>query len=124
MTRVPSVLLVDDEPDMLFLLRIELESEDWELVEAPGCITGSEQALRAAPAVAVIDYMLPDGSGLALAGSVRVASPSCFIVLFTAHAGIESEALRHPAVDRFLHKDRIGELRGVVADALAARGRR
>jgi DNA-binding response OmpR family regulator len=116
--RVPTVLLVDDEPDMLFLLRLELASDEWELVEAVDYVAGSERALATGPSVAVLDYMLPDGSGLALAGSVRVAAPACFNILFTAHAGVEAEALRHPAVDRFLHKDRVGELRALIADVL------
>src|SRR6266542_601807 len=62
---MPTVLIVDDEPDILILLRLALESEGYSTVEA----TDGAEALRVIrdrnPDVVLLDIMMPvmDGWG-------------------------------------------------------------
>ena len=84
------VVVVDDDPDVLRVVAIELERAGFSVVTATDAASGLAAVLREAPDVAVIDRMLPDGDGLALIGAVRAALADArpvFVVL-SARAGL------------------------------------
>jgi DNA-binding response OmpR family regulator len=58
------VLVIDDEPDVLMLCRVNLELAGHEVIEASNGEAGLELALREQPDVVVLDVMLlkMDGS--------------------------------------------------------------
>lgn len=60
------VLLVDDEPDILLMLRMSFEDEGHEVVMAADGRMGLERLAEAAPDVVVLDMMMPvvDGWGV------------------------------------------------------------
>src|SRR5437660_10893545 len=66
MKRVPKVLIVDDEPDVLLLLRIELEAEGYETLLAADGETAIRRILEERPDVVLLDVMMPvvDGWGV------------------------------------------------------------
>ncbi|MBV9410122.1 MAG: response regulator [Acidimicrobiia bacterium] len=66
MKRVPRVLIVDDEPDVLLLLRIELEAEGYETLLAADGETAVRRILEERPDVVLLDVMMPvvDGWGV------------------------------------------------------------
>jgi DNA-binding response OmpR family regulator len=66
MKRVPQVLIVDDEPDVLLLLRIELEAEGYETLLAADGETAIRRILEERPDVVLLDVMMPvvDGWGV------------------------------------------------------------
>jgi DNA-binding response OmpR family regulator len=66
MKRDPRVLIVDDEPDVLLLLRIELEAEGYDTLLAADGDTAIRRILDERPDVVLLDVMMPviDGWGV------------------------------------------------------------
>lgn len=57
------VLVVDDEPDVLLLCRLNLQQQGYELLEASDGATGLRLARDESPDVIVLDLMLPGMDG-------------------------------------------------------------
>ncbi len=57
------ILIVDDEPDLLSVLRFGLEAEGFEVLEAGDGERGLELARSGSPALIVLDLMLPRMDG-------------------------------------------------------------
>ncbi len=66
MTRPAKVLIVDDEPDILLLLRIDLEAEGYETLLAADGETALRRIFDERPDVVLLDVMMPvvDGWGV------------------------------------------------------------
>lgn len=89
----PRVFLAEDNDDLARLVARRFAERKWTLVRAS---TAKEAAprLRGDRFDAVIlDYQLPDGTGLDLLGVVREAAPATPVLFLTAH-GSEDIALR------------------------------
>jgi DNA-binding response OmpR family regulator len=85
------VLVIDDEPDVLLLCRVNLEIAGHEVLEAGNGEQGLELALSRGPDVIVLDVMLPAKDGLEVLGELRSddrtsATP---VILLTAKAQTE-----------------------------------
>ena len=64
------VLVIDDEPDVLMLCRVNLELAGHEVIEATNGEAGLELALQERPDVVVLDVMLPRMDGISVLGSI------------------------------------------------------
>ena len=101
MTRLPSVLLVDDDEPFRRVMTVELARLGFH-VEGAG--SGSE-ALRAvgnaAPDVVLLDLRLPDMDGVAVLREMRARSPASEVILLTGHGSIDTaiESIRMGAFD-------------------------
>ncbi|WP_176056417.1 response regulator [Brucella intermedia] len=109
MKETVTVLIVDDESDLLEILRIALTDAGYDCITA-GRAEIAMRLLSEAPHIDIIlsDIRMPEIDGLALIEAIRrqFAERTWLQVLFiTGHASIESaiSALRLDAVD-FLHK--------------------
>lgn len=58
-----TVLVVDDEPDIRYLLRVTLEEAGYGVVEAAHGEAALEQVRRSHPQLVVTDWMMPRMSG-------------------------------------------------------------
>lgn len=88
------ILIVDDNEDLLFLLKTYL-SNQYNVSTAKNGKEGIERFKREMPKVAVVDYLLPDMNGLNLATQLRKISNQVLLILFTAYADtIEEEMLK------------------------------
>jgi DNA-binding NtrC family response regulator len=97
----PRILVVDDEPPQLEILRLILGSEGYDVVTA-GSGRGALAALRRQPfEVVLTDLKMPDLSGIALLEEILREQPGTCVVLMTAHGSIDSavEAMRKGAFD-------------------------
>ena len=65
------VLVVDDDPDIRLYLRMFLEDEGFEVVEASRAVEALTEIGAEAPDVVLIDVMMPGRSGLDLLVSLR-----------------------------------------------------
>jgi two-component system alkaline phosphatase synthesis response regulator PhoP len=65
-TDVMKVLVIDDEPDVLMLCRVNLELAGHEVVEASNGEDGLELALAEHPDAVVLDVMLPKLDGISV----------------------------------------------------------
>ena len=60
------VVVIDDDPDVLRVVRIKLERAGFRVGTASDAATGLDMVRRRRPDVAIIDLMLPDRDGLDL----------------------------------------------------------
>jgi CheY-like chemotaxis protein len=90
----PTVLLVDDNRDLLqFLERLMAES-GWELLSAESAKEAMKIVAKRKPNAALLDYMLGDGNGVELAQKLRVLMPDLPIIMMTgSRLGAEEEAI-------------------------------
>jgi two-component system alkaline phosphatase synthesis response regulator PhoP len=88
------VLVIDDEPPIRLLCRVNLEAEGMEVLEAPDGQTGLELARTDAPDAILLDVMMPGLDGWRVAESLLgdEATRSIPIVFLTARAGIRDRA--------------------------------
>lgn len=117
------ILVVDDEPADLGLIRRALEKLDHEVITA-GTVKDALQLVRSKqPDVAVLDVMLPDGNGLDMLNSIRSIDerlPAIFVTS-SRESATEIQAMKLGAIDYLVKPIGIVELRKVVARALAIR---
>ncbi|MFZ5549597.1 MAG: response regulator transcription factor [Pseudomonadota bacterium] len=67
-----TVLIVEDHADIRRLIRMTLELEDCEILEAPDAAVGLEMISRVRPHVVFLDWMMPGGSsGLDICHAVK-----------------------------------------------------
>ncbi len=95
----PSVLVVDDEPDMRMLARVFLQRGGFNVVDEAA---DGPQALETfqnlnpppIPSVVLLDNRMPGLTGLEVAEQMLAQHPSQVIVLFSAHLDgvVEEEA--------------------------------
>jgi len=107
-----TILVVDDEPRQLEILKTILAQEGYE-VETASTPEGALQLLRlAAPQVLLTDLKMPGMDGIALLEEAIREAPSCSAVVMTAHGSVDSavEAMKKGAFDYLtkpLDRDRL-----------------
>lgn len=117
------LLVVDDEPTILVLIRTLFEHRGMRVVTA----AGPEAALQALAAesfdVLLVDKHMPVMSGLELIAKVRTTTPDISVVLMTAYPEKLPPELR---LDGYLPKPfkSLNEVENVVINAAGARKRR
>jgi two-component system nitrogen regulation response regulator NtrX len=86
---VPSVLIVDDEPNIRRMVGALLTSEGYEVREAPDGPRGIALATEAEPDVALVDLMMPgEIDGMAVLAALRDRSPELPVVMMSGRAGL------------------------------------
>jgi CheY-like chemotaxis protein len=92
---LPSILVIDDEPDMCWVLANILEPAGYTVTtvaagnEALGLISNHEQPYAAA----FVDAKLPDMDGLELVALIRRQSPRTGVVLISGYYYEEDKAI-------------------------------
>jgi two-component system, OmpR family, phosphate regulon response regulator PhoB len=83
-----TVLVVEDEPAIQELVAVHLEHGGYDVRRAHTVAQAEAQLMRELPDVVLIDWMLPDGSGLDLARQLRAKSRTAQlpIIMLTARA--------------------------------------
>jgi two-component system nitrogen regulation response regulator NtrX len=86
---VPSVLIVDDEPNIRRMVGALLTSEGYEVREAPDGARGVALATEAEPDVALVDLMMPgEMDGMAVLAALRERTPELPVVMMSGRAGL------------------------------------
>jgi two-component system alkaline phosphatase synthesis response regulator PhoP len=103
-----TILLVDDEPHVLEVLRVTLEDLGFSLLEAEDGPAALQLAREKKPDLVILDVMLPNMSGLEVCRSLREARDETEripVILLTARSGEEDEKAGYDAgADRYLTK--------------------
>ena len=82
------VLIVDDEPDVRMLLRLQLDQAGFDVVgEATDGQEAVDLAVREHPDAVVLDLLMPRVSGFEAIPQLRRVVPGAGIVAYTAVAG-------------------------------------
>jgi DNA-binding NtrC family response regulator len=99
------ILLVDDEPGVLFGLQNFLEAKGYEVESVSSCQRAEEVFRAVRPDVAILDYLLPDGTAVELLPRLKSINPQTSLIVLTGHGSIELavQAIKEGA-DQFLIK--------------------
>jgi two-component system response regulator PilR (NtrC family) len=116
----PSVLIVDDEPDLLELVSLTLSRMSLETHTAAD-VAGARKLLKAQHFdLCLTDLRLPDGDGLELVEWIEANKPQVPVAVITAHGNVESavRALKLGAFDFVSKPLDLGVLRKLVGSAI------
>src|SRR5271169_4475375 len=117
---IPSVLVVDDEPDLCELLSITLRRMDLSPRTA-NTVVAAQRLLKSEQFdLCLTDMQLPDGDGLDLVQWIQQYSPSVPVAVITAHGNMETavRALKAGAFDFVSKPLDLAGLRKLVATAI------
>jgi two-component system, NtrC family, response regulator PilR len=120
----PSVLIVDDEPDLCELLSITLQRMDLSPRTAD-TVAAAQRLLKTDPFdLCLTDMQLPDGDGLELVKWMQQHTPSVPVAVITAHGNMETavRALKLGAFDFVSKPLDLTGLRKLVASAIKLSG--
>jgi two-component system KDP operon response regulator KdpE len=112
-------MIVDDEPDMVVMLTMEIELGGGDDLVVVATAASGAEALRtfadARPDVMVIDYMMPDSNGLEVAAKVLTANPTQSIILFSAFLTDQTISMaREVGIRECVSKSRMKDLPNVL----------
>jgi DNA-binding NtrC family response regulator len=116
----PRILVVDNDADMVALLRRHLETEGWAVTG----VTGGEDAETALGrdeyAVVLTDLVMEPVDGLSVLREAQRVQPRARVILMTAFGSLESaiDAMRHGAYDYLTKPFKLPELSLVVKRAI------
>src|ERR1700758_907806 len=122
----PTVLIVDDEPDLLELVSLTLSRMNLRARTAADVGTARRLLKAEKFDLCLTDMRLPDGDGLDLVAWIQENRATVPVAVITAHGNVESavRALKLGAFDFVSKPLDLGVLRKLVGSAirLAARG--
>ncbi len=125
MAAVPTVLIVDDEPDLIELVSLTLGRMNLKTASA-GDLAGARARLAEQRFdLCLTDMRLPDGDGLDLVAYIQEQHPATPVAVITAHGNIELavRALKLGAFDFVSKPLDLGVLRKLVTTAVKLGGR-
>ena len=120
---MPSVLLVDDEPDIIEILEMVLREEEMDVYTSRSGREALDVLRDRRVDVVVSDIRMPDLTGVELLREAKQLSPDTVFVMMTAFASTETaiEALQHGAFDYLTKPFKMEELKSIVLQALRRR---
>lgn len=98
---MPSVLIVDDEPNIRRMVGALLAAEGYEVRDAPDGATGLARARESEPDVLLLDLMMPgELDGMATLARLRESVPDVPVVMMSGRAGL-SDAVKATKLGAF-----------------------
>lgn len=80
---MPSVLVIDDEPDVRDSIRQVLERAGFDVQTAPDGIAGVDDYLNRPPDVVIVDIIMPRSNGVEVIKKIRAGFPGARILAIT-----------------------------------------
>jgi two-component system nitrogen regulation response regulator GlnG len=120
---MPTLLIVDDEPSILFAFRRVFREPEVEVLTAPRLAEGLMLARDRRPDVVLLDIHLPDGTGLEALEKFRQIDARCPVIFITGKGTTDTaiEAMKLGAYDYLLKPLELASLRQIVDRACAIR---
>src|SRR5467141_1104418 len=81
---MPTILIVEDEPNMVAGLRDNFEYEGYKVITAADGAEGLARALNESPDLVLLDVMMPKMSGLDVCKRLKAKYPSMPVIMLTA----------------------------------------
>ena len=88
MTSRPSILVVDDDPDLLRLMQIRLAAAGYAVTTAESAERALAQLAAARPRLVVTDLRMSGMDGMGLFDAIHAAHPALPVIILTAHGTI------------------------------------
>jgi len=120
------ILIVDDEPAVLALVRRILSTEDAEILTVRSGAQALKIARRTHLDLVVLDVRLPDVSGVEVLRRVREVDEVVPVIMMTAHGSVETvhASMRLGAFDYLTKPFDNQEVRRVAREAMGSRAHR
>lgn len=121
-----AVLVVDDEPDMLWALNHALSRSGYHVVTASNASRALDCLKEQDFALAFIDVKLPDMDGLQLATAIREMNLGVGIIMISGYyyasdAEIEQEFAQRPYIGFIAKPFNLADIRDIAQKALTSR---
>ncbi|RNL94542.1 sigma-54-dependent Fis family transcriptional regulator [Sinomicrobium pectinilyticum] len=102
-----SILIIDDEKDLLNMLARILELEGYRVYKAETAKAGKEVLRQQVIHVLLADVKLPDGNGISLVEEYKSISPETEVICLTAYGNIPDgvQAIKNGAMDYLVKGD-------------------
>jgi two-component system, NtrC family, response regulator PilR len=119
----PTILIVDDEPNIIEILEIVLQDEGMKVIKSASVQEALAVLKEQEIDLVISDIRMPDLSGVELLRQARQIAPETVFIMITAFASTETaiEALQHGAYDYITKPFRMEELRAIIHGALEKR---
>src|SRR3972149_4514777 len=116
----PTVLIIDDEPDIRELLQITLKRMDIKSLSVENLGAARQLLKQQDFNICLTDMRLPDGDGLDFVAYVQEHYPDMPVAVITAHGNMETaiQALKSGAVVFLPNPFYLGSLRTLFGSAL------
>jgi DNA-binding NtrC family response regulator len=116
----PRVLIVDNDPEMLAMLRRHLEVEGLAVAAAAGGREALASIAGARYDVILTDLIMDDASGLEVLAAAQARAPATRVLLMTAFGSLETaiEAMRQGAYDYLTKPFKLAEVTHAVRRAV------
>jgi ATP-dependent Clp protease ATP-binding subunit ClpA/ActR/RegA family two-component response regulator len=124
--QTPTILIVDDNHDLLFFLAGELKEQGWEILIAENGAQARLAFYQRRPEVVLLDYMLGEDDGLKLGLEFQTQAPLTHVILMTGGGFSDDMQAVWEELDLtvlykpFLAQDVINLVRGRISKASAA----
>ena len=117
---MPTLLIVDDEPNVVYSLKKRLKSDSLNVISASTARQGIEMVIDQNPDAVLLDVRLPDMSGLDAFEEIRDHDSRLPVIIITAHATTETaiEAMKRGAFEYLLKPLDLPELKDIVSRAI------
>jgi nitrogen regulation protein NR(I) len=113
---MPVLLVVDDEPSILYFFRQAFAEPEVTLLTASSAAEGVEAVTRQRPDVVILDINLPDDSGLETFRRIHRIDPKIPVIFITGHGTMATaiEAMRLGAYEYLLKPLELDQLSDLV----------
>ncbi|HMQ61336.1 MAG TPA: sigma-54 dependent transcriptional regulator [Flavilitoribacter sp.] len=115
-----TLLVIDDEKDILNMLAHMLELEGYEVLKASTASSGKNLLEKTDVNVILTDVKLPDGNGVQLSGEFKRIRPEAEVICFTAYGNIQDgvKAIKNGAFDYLVKGDDNAKIIPLVSKAV------
>ena len=115
-----TILIIDDEKDILNLLSRILELEGYEVLKASDAGAGRTLFGSRDIQAVIVDVKLPDGNGIKLTAEFKALKPQAEVICLTAYGNIPDgvQAIKNGAFDYLVKGDDNQKILPLVAKAL------
>lgn len=93
-----TILIIEDEPDMLRLVKKRLEANSFQCIGAEDPVEGLQKAVRAKPNLILLDLMLPKMSGFGFLRLVK-GNPNVANIPVVVLTALGDEEIAREAMD-------------------------
>lgn len=117
------ILVVDDDPTLVDFLKLLLESEGYETLEAYDGKMAAKMIEAQHPALVLLDYMMPNMDGLDVLKYVNTYHDSSFVIMLTGKGSeqVAVECMKAGAADYVVKPFDNEHLLGIIRSVLRVR---
>ena len=115
------ILIVDDEARMRRFVRMNLELEGFEVLEASDGLEAIRKAREELPDLVILDLMMPNMHGLDSLRKVLSINPNIPVIIHTAYSHYKDNFMSWAAEEYIVKSADLSELKGAIKRVLASR---